>query len=507
MGHAASLLEARGVVKRFPGVVALKDVSFDLHAGEIHALCGENGAGKSTLIKVLSGIHPAGSYEGQILLDGQPLQLRHIADAEAAGLAVIHQELAVVPELSVAENIFLGREPTRHGLIDWPSVQDQARRLLAQFAVPIAPEARVKDLGVGHQQLVEIVKALSKRSRILILDEPTAALPEHEVQVLLDILRGLRRAGVSCIYISHRLDEVFDLADRITVLRDGQSVTTLDAAKTSKAEVIRHMVGREITDLFPRRQARVGAPRLKASGLTVRAGDGRLALRNIELEVREGEVVGLGGLMGAGRTELLMHLFGAWGRRVHGQVELNGRPLDHPTPQRALRAGLVLVTENRRRYGLVLDQSVSFNLTLSSLRELCRAGLIDRSREVQESRRLVDGLRIKTASLETPARKLSGGNQQKVVLGKAMLTKPSVVFLDEPTRGIDVGAKVEIYELVNRLTEAGQAVVLVSSELSELMAMSDRIVMLHEGAIGGTFRRDEATQEKLMAAAMGQELN
>ncbi len=498
------ILAARKLTKKFPGVTALKDVSFDLRAGEIHALCGENGAGKSTLIKLLSGIHPHGSYEGAFEVGGNEARFASIADAARAGIAVIYQELALVSEMTVAENIFLGCEPRRWGgLIDWPRMFREAQALLDRFKVGLDARAHVADLGVGQKQLVEIVKALAKDSRILILDEPTAALAEHEVLILLDILRDLRARGIACIYISHKLDEVFALADRITVLRDGATVSTRAASETSKAQVIREMVGREIGDLFPRRAGTPGGIVLQASGLTVHDELGQARLHDIGFELRAGEVLGIGGLMGAGRTELLMHLFGAWGRRTSGSVELDGRRLDGLTPAQILRAGLALVSEDRRRYGLVIEQEIGFNLSLSSLDQFRRLGLLQQARERQRNQEFFDSLKVRATGLEAVVGRLSGGNQQKVVLGKALMTGPRVVMLDEPTRGIDVGAKLEIYELVNRLTAEGKAVLLVSSELPELIGMSDRILMLHEGRIGGEFRREEATQERLMEAAMG----
>ena len=511
------LLEARGLTKRFPGVVALNGVDFDLRAGELHALCGENGAGKSTLIKLLAGIHPHGSYEGELRVAGRVAAFHSIRDAEAAGIAVITQEFALIDELSVAENIFLGRAPRRGIRVDWLEMHQRAATLLRDFGLTISPEAPVHTLGIGQKQLVEIVRAMDKHSRVLVLDEPTAALTEQEVTVLLEHLRRLRAQGTTCIYISHKLDEVFAIADRITVLRDGASVVTLPRAEATIPLVIRHMVGREIADLFPRRSCftpdiqavgdkpRPTAPILSVHGLTV-APDKNAPplLRDISFELRAGEVLGIGGLMGAGRTELLMHLFGAWGQRVSGEVKLRGQTHDAASPRDSIARGLVLATEDRRRYGLVLEQEIGFNLSLSSLGRFTRApGRIDRPAEQVRNHEFFDALRIKAPDQHTRVGGLSGGNQQKVVLGKALMTEPHVVLLDEPTRGIDVGAKAEIYELINRLTAEGKAVLLVSSELPELMGLSDRILMLHAGRIGGEFARSEFTQEKLLAAAMG----
>lgn len=505
MSKPAALLEARNIIKKFPGVVALNGVSFDLRPGEIHAICGENGAGKSTLIKLLSGLHPHGSYEGELYVDQALAYFTSLQDAARAGISVIYQELALVDEMTVAENIFLGAEPlNRFGFIDWPRIHREAHQLLKQFALNIDPSSLVRDLGVGRKQLVEIVKALSKESKILILDEPTAALAEHEVHVLLDIIRDLRQRGIACIYISHKLDEVFAIADRITVLRDGTTVATLDTPKTNQSDVIRHMVGREITELFPRRASALGAPVFTVDQLSVAHPlTNEPALQNISFHLRAGEVLGIGGLMGSGRSELLMHLFGIWGKRTSGTVTLLDRELPTSDPCAILKSGLALVTEDRRRFGLILEQSIGFNLSLSSLHNLKR-GLIDPLQENSRNQHFFDSLRVKSPSLEYPVGKLSGGNQQKVVIGKALMTEPSVILLDEPTRGIDVGAKLEIYETINRLTAEGKAVILVSSELPELMGMSDRILMLCAGRITGEFSRENATPTRLLAAAMGQ---
>ena len=522
---AKPLLEARGLVKKFPGVTALRAVAFDLRPGEIHALCGENGAGKSTLIKLLAGIHPHGSYEGELRVDDHAVAFHSIRDAEAAGIAVITQEFALIAELSVAENIFLGRAPRCGPLglrVDWLEMHRRAAALLADFGLAIPPELPVRELGIGQKQLIEIVRAIDKQSRVLVLDEPTAALSEHEVAVLLGHLRRLRAQGTACIYISHKLDEVFALADRITVLRDGASIVTLPTRDTTIPAIIKHMVGREISDLFPRRPVAASAsePILSVRALT--AAPTKHAppfLRDITFELRPGEVLGFGGLRGAGRTELLMHLFGAWGHRVSGEVTLRGQPFPAPTPRDAITRGLVLVSEDRKRYGLILPQPIGFNLSLSSLARFTRTpplkrgpqdglytrhlALIDAPAEHEANQHFFTSLRLKAPDQHARVGGLSGGNQQKVVLGKALMTEPTVVLLDEPTRGIDVGAKLEVYELINRLTAEGKAVVLVSSELPELMGMSDRIIMLTAGRIGGTFARADFSEEKLLAAAMG----
>ncbi len=504
MENSNIILQVEKLTKTFPGVRALNQVSFDLREGEVHSLCGENGAGKSTLIKCLSGIWTHGSYDGTIKVDGREAVFNGVSDSEHAGIAVIYQELALVKEMTIAENIFLGNEPTKAGIIDWNIIFSETRKLLDRYGLKLDPASVVGELWVGQQQLVEIVKALSKNRKILLLDEPTAALTETEVDILLNIIRDLRKKGITCVYISHKLDEVFAISDRITILRDGESVTTLEASKSNKHEVIKHMVGREITQLFPRRQANPGKPLLEVKNLNVYDDiNEKKILHDISFEVKAGEVLGFGGLMGAGRTELIMHIFGAYGRRLDGNVMLDGKSLDATTPAKSIASGLMLVSEDRKRYGLILDQGIGFNQSLASLGSFLSIGLfIDGNREVKKNWELFKSLRVKAPGLDSVVGGLSGGNQQKVVIAKALMTGPSVIFLDEPTRGIDVGAKQEVYELVNQLTDSGKAVVLVSSELPELMGMSDRMIILSEGHIGGEFNRGEAEQHKMLEAAM-----
>lgn len=498
-------LAAARLSKHFGATRALTEVSFDVRAGEVHALCGENGAGKSTLLKVLSGIYPHGSFEGTVSVEGVAQSFRGVRDAERAGVVVIHQELSLVPALSAAENVFLGHEPKRLGFIDRGRMVRESGALLARLGSGIDPAAPVGALGVGQAQLVEIARALHKRARVLILDEPTAALSEREVSALFEVLRDLQRQGVSLVYVSHRLREVFALADRITVLRDGHSVVTLDAKETHESEVVRHMVGRELTTVFPPpapRSDERAPPLLRVRGLCARDARGGPVLRDIDFALRAGEVLGIGGLVGAGRSELLLHLFGAWGRRTAGTVELLGASLARPTPARCIARGMALVSEDRKQQGLVLEASSGFNLSLSELRRLARGGLIDARREQTAQATMAEQVQLRPPSLTLPVAAFSGGNQQKVVLGRALMTAPRVLLLDEPTRGVDVGAKAEIYALIAAQCRAGMGVVLVTSELPELLGLADRIVMLVEGRIGGTFVRGEASEETLLAAAL-----
>ncbi len=503
---ATPILEMRNITKTFPGVKALDNVSFRVAQGEIHCLVGENGAGKSTLMKVLSGVWPYGSYDGDILFEGEVQRFRGIADSERVGIAIIYQELALVPELTVYENIFLGHEIRKGFLVDWNETVKQATAMLQKVKLDVNPAAKVRDLGVGKQQLVEIAKALSKNVKLLILDEPTAALNEADSENLLNLLRDLKSHGVTCIMISHKLKEVISIADTVTVLRDGQTVCTLDAHKGEVSEpvLIKHMVGREIENIYPKREHR----RSDEVVLEVRNWHahsqvlGRDVLKDVNFHVKKGEIVGFAGLMGSGRTELALSLFGnPTGYQVKGEILINGQPKKFGQPEDAIAAGLAYVTEDRKAKGLILTQDVKQNITLANLREIARRGVVDDNAEVKVANEYRVSLNIKTPSVEQKVKNLSGGNQQKVSLGKWLFVKPNILILDEPTRGIDVGAKYEIYTLMNGLVEQGMSIIMISSELPEVLGMSDRVYVVASGRITGELPIEEATQEKIMELA------
>ena len=522
---AAPLLDMQAITKDFPGVRALDNVSFEVRRGEIHALCGENGAGKSTLIKILGGVYPSGTYEGQLRIDGIEQQFHTVRDAEHAGIAVIHQELALIPEMTVAENIYLGKEPQRFGIIDKQRLYHDAGQLLSQFGLTIPLDRPVYELGIGQQQLVEIAKALehslqaniasSNNSLLLVLDEPTAALTESEVEILRQILTQLREKGVACIYITHKLKEIFQIADRVTVLRDGKTVATqpIQSAECTEDTLISQMVGRELTALFPKRRV----PPMSEDALNREAVALRVEnlstypseppqLEEISFEVRHGEILGIAGLMGAGRTELISTIFGAYSGKWRGKVFIDGEFVQIHSPHQAIQYGLGLVSEDRKRYGLLLDMDVVRNMTLASLGaspEIVSYGVINDNAASEKSEHYVESLQIKTTSLDVPVNHLSGGNQQKVVLGKWLMTRPRVLFLDEPTRGIDIGAKAEIHTIMARLAQEGVAIVFVSSELPEILGMSDRVLVLHEGKITGEFINENLTQEDILRCAAG----
>ncbi len=498
----ATLLEMRGISKVFPGVRALDHVDLTVEAGEIHAICGENGAGKSTLMKVLSGVYPHGSYEGEILYDGAPLQNRSIRDSEERGIIIIHQELALVPLLSIAENLFLGNEVATKGVIDWRAAFRRTQDLLAKVGLAENPATQVGKLGVGKQQLIEIAKALAKDVRLLILDEPTAALQENDSQKLLDLMLELKAQGVTQIIISHKLNEIGRVADRITVIRDGATVSTMDRDEISEDRIIRDMVGRDMAHRYPERVSNPGEVLLDVQGWNVWHPEqkDRQIIRNCGFTVRKGEIVGIAGLMGTGRTELAMSLFGrSYGQGHQGVVRMNGQPVDVSTVEKAVAAGLSYVTEDRKALGLILEEPILRNISLANLAGIAVRGVLDKRREARVAEDYRKQLAIRTPGVQQKVVNLSGGNQQKVVLSKWLFTDPQVLILDEPTRGIDVGAKYEIYTIMNQLADQGRGIVMISSEMPELLGMCDRIYVMNEGRIVGELARGEASQEKIMA--------
>ncbi len=501
------ILEMRGITKTFPGVKALDKVSLAVQPAQIHAICGENGAGKSTLMKVLSGVYPHGSYTGDIFYQGKPVQFRDIAESEHVGIIIIHQELALVPLLSIAENIFLGNETSRFGIIDWDRAFARTRELLATVGLAENPETLITNLGVGKQQLVEIAKALSKEVKLLILDEPTASLNETDSEKLLNLLLGFKAKGISSILISHKLNEISKIADQITIIRDGASVETLDCRQDAINEdrIIRGMVGRDMAHRFPPRTPKIGEPLLEIRNWTAhhQVHADRAVVKNVNLRLSRGEIVGIAGLMGSGRTELAMSVFGrSYGQNISGEVLLDGKVADVSTIGRAIASGIAYVTEDRKQLGLVLDENISKNTTLANLPGVSSAMVIDGDREYAVATEYRSKLNIRSFGVEQQAVNLSGGNQQKVVLSKWLFTKPEVLILDEPTRGIDVGAKYEIYAIINALAEEGKGVLLISSEMPELLGMCDRIYVMNEGRFVGEFTAAEASQENIMRAIM-----
>ena len=502
-----NLLEMRGITKRFGEVTAVQDVNLAVRAGEVHALVGENGAGKSTLMKVLSGVYPHGSYEGAILFDGAERRFRDVNGPEGLGIVIIHQELALVPMMSIAENIFLAHPPARFGVIDRGAVHARTRDLLARVGLDEPPDALVTSLGIGKQQLVEIAKALSKRVRLLILDEPTASLNERDSAALLALLAAFRAEGISSVLISHKLNEVTQVADRITVLRDGRAVETLDcqAGPVDEDRIIRAMVARSLDSRFPAHTPNVGGVVFRVEGWRVRHPQHREreVIRGVDFEVRRGEVVGIAGLMGAGRTEFAMSVFGqSYGAGISGRAFMHGRPVDLSTVPRAVRAGLAYVTEDRKHLGLLLGDDIRKNITLANLPGVSRAAVLDDMRELAVAQDYRSRMRIRCGTVYQEAGTLSGGNQQKVVLSKWLFSGPEVLILDEPTRGIDVGAKYEIYQIINSLADSGKGVVVISSEMPELLGLCDRICVMAEGAFVAELPRAEASQEAIMRAIM-----
>ncbi len=498
-----TILSMRNITKEFPGVKALSDVNLEVRRGEIHSICGENGAGKSTLMKVLSGVYPYGTYTGDIYFDGEEVRFRTIRESEDAGIAIIHQELALIPELTITENMFLGNEQVRGGVIDWNEANARARALLDHVGLAEDPDVQIKNIGIGKQQLVEIAKALGKDVKLLILDEPTAALNDTDSRHLLGLLKELQGRGITCIMISHKLNEIEAISDSITIIRDGRTIETLEIADQGVNEdrIIRGMVGRDLEHRYPEHTPRIGDMLMEIRDWTVAHPDDveRLVVKNASLAVRAGEIVGLAGLMGAGRTEFARSVFGqTYGQKLAGQLFLHGKERHIRSVQQAIDAGLAYVTEDRKSLGLNLLDTIRESITSAGLKKIQRWGVVDDNEEIVAAERYRKAMRIKTPNIEEGVSKLSGGNQQKVVLGKWLFTDPEVLILDEPTRGIDVGAKYEIYELINQMADAGKGVLVISSELPELLGICDRIYTLSAGVITADVSREKADQEILM---------
>jgi D-xylose transport system ATP-binding protein len=500
------ILEMRNIVKEFPGVRALDGVNFKIKKGEIHALVGENGAGKSTLMKVLSGVYPFGSYEGDIVIDGQVKKFQNTKDSEASGVGIIYQELTLIKQMNIAENIFIGNEFQTGGRIDWNKTFEEAKKYMNLVGLKASPDTKVINLGIGKQQLVEIAKAISKKVNILILDEPTAALNEDDSDNLLEIIRTFKAEGISCIYISHKLKEVTAIADQITILRDGKTIETYANDSTVNADrIIKGMVGREMTQLFPRKPHTAGETVLEVKKWTVYNPElpDKKAVDNISFSAKKGEILGIAGLMGAGRTELMMSLFGAYGTNSSGELKMEGKKVKFKGPKEAIAHGYCYLSEDRKKTGLVLEMDIKENVTMASLEKISTFKGIDLNQEIKVTKDYVKALRVKTPSVEQKVKNLSGGNQQKVVIAKWLMAEPKVLVLDEPTRGIDVGAKFEIYNIMNELVDKGVSIIMISSELPEILGMSDRILVMHEGKLTKELSYTEADQETVMYYATG----
>ncbi|ADQ05868.1 ABC transporter related protein [Caldicellulosiruptor hydrothermalis 108] len=499
------ILEMVHITKEFPGVRALDDVTFRVKKGEIHALVGENGAGKSTLMKILSGVYPYGTYSGDIFIEGKKQHFRNIKDSEHAGVAIIYQELTLVKGMTVGENIFLGREPVVNGIINWNKVYADSKKLFEKLNIEIDVYEKVENLGIGQQQMVEIAKAISKDSKILILDEPTAALTESETRQLFRILKDLKNHGVTCIYISHRLEEIFEIADTVTVLRDGKTISTDPISQLTEDEIIKRMVGRELTQRYPKVPHKAKRTIMEVRNFSVYDKDNpeKKIIDNVSFEIKEGEVLGISGLMGAGRTELFMSIFGAYPGRKEGEIWLEGKKISINSPREAIEHGICYLSEDRKRYGLVLMMDIKDNILLPNYQKFANGGIINIPKSLSTALDYVGKLRIKIASPFQQVMNLSGGNQQKVIIAKWLLANPKILILDEPTRGIDVGAKYEIYNLMNQFVDQGVGIVMISSELPEILGMSDRILVMQKGKIAGELMAEEATQEKIMTLATG----
>jgi D-xylose transport system ATP-binding protein len=501
------ILDIQNVTKQFPGVTALDNVSIKLKRGEIHGLCGENGAGKSTLMKILSGVYPYGDYEGTVIYNGRELKLenRSIHQASKEGIAIVYQELTLVPDMTVGENVFLGREPTERGVINWNKLYSDTQEILDKYNLDLQPQALVRNLGVGKMQMTEIAKALSEDAKILILDEPTSALTDAEIDQLMEILRTLKEHNVTCFYITHKLEEFFRITDTISVLRDGQLITTQPTQDLDVEQLVKYMVGREMKERFPKGNRQPGEVIFEVKDLhaTDPIDSSREVVKGVDFYLRKGEILGIAGLMGSGRTELVTTIFGVYGNITSGSITLEGKELDIHSSRDAMNEGLSLVPEDRKNQGLVLIQSILQNVSLPNFNQFSTWYRIDENAEYDSSVKFAKRLEIKAPNLNVPTFSLSGGNQQKVVIAKWLMSQPKVLIMDDPTRGVDVGAKYEIYKLMNDLAEAGIAIIMISSELEEVLGMSDRIMVMHEGKSALTLDIEEATQEKIMAYATG----
>lgn len=496
------VLQMNNIEKSFSSNKVLKGITFQVKKGEVHALCGENGAGKSTMMKVLSGFYPYGEYEGEIIIDGQTKKFANTRESTAAGIEIIYQELEVANNMTVAENIFMGKEPAKFGVIDKGQMIHKTREILQRLKVDIKPDTKVEKLGVGMKQMVVIAKALLENPKMLIMDEPTAALSEAETVNLLSIIKDLRASGVSCVYISHRLDEVMEISDRITVIRDGESVITDERSNMDKEKLIQYMVGRKLSDQFAKKENQVGDILLQVKNLcAVNPVTENNILKNVSFDLKRGEILGFAGLMGAGRTETAMAIMGFLNAKVSGEILLEGKPFNNKTPRTAIDNGINIVTEDRKELGLVLDEDIKSNIILASLKKVSKAGIINQNEVIRCSNEYFKKLRIKAQSPAQQVGRLSGGNQQKVVIAKALRTNPKVLILDEPTRGIDVGAKAEIYQIMKELVCQGVSIIMISSELPEVLAMSDRVVVMAKGCIQGILDNHDLTQEIIMGYA------
>ena len=505
------ILEFKNVTKKFPGITALDNVSFSIRRGEIHGICGENGAGKSTLMKILSGVYPWGTYEGQVIYDGQELKLTSasIHQAVEEGIAIVYQELTLVPSITVGENIYLGKEPATNGIINWEKLYADTQKVLEKYLLDVPPRHVVRHLGVGKMQMTEIAKALAEDAKILILDEPTSALSEAEIEQLMEILRGLKKHGVTCIYISHKLDEFFQITDTVTVLRDGKTVITQPTETLNTETLVRNMVGREMKERFPEGNRKPGEVILEVEDLHALdpQDPSYEILKGVSFDLRRGEILGIAGLMGSGRTELVMTLFGEYAKINHGKIKMDGKEITIHNSREAMRHGISLVPEDRKQHGLVLIESILRNISLANLNRFASFMRIDDMAELKESTDYAKSLAIKAPNLLAKADSLSGGNQQKVVIAKWLMSKPKVLIMDDPTRGIDVGTKYEIYKIMNDLAEQGMAIIMISSDLEEVLGMSDRIMVMCEDQSVRTLDISEATEEKVMALATGTETN